>query len=672
MSSPNYKPNFSMNCKLIGVISLIALTACSTPSGREVPTSKQAGNYQQQCATTQTNLLAKIKALETVSPPLTVATVLSPLNDIEIGLADALSESSLYENVHPDPDLRQAAADCTASLAALATQLSLSRPIYDAVKSVDSSGEAADTQRYHFTTLRGFRLSGVDKDQQTRDRLQALNDEITRLGQEFSKNILEDVRYLEVHPSELEGLPEDFIESRERNDEGKIRLSTRYVDTIPVYTYAASDNLRRQLRELDRSRGYPQNAEVLKRMLAARHELANLLGFDNFADFITADKMIGNLANARDFIDRIHDLAKPVAENDMAVLLAQLKTIDPEARQVERWQASYLEEMLRRDQYQVDASAVRQYFPYINVKNGIFDLVSRLFGVTIKPWKTDVWHPSVEAYELFQDDKLIARFYLDMHPREGKYQHAAAFTNQIGIEGRQLPVSTLVCNFVGGADPTEPMEFGEVRTFLHEFGHLLHAMFGGHQRWASLSGIATEWDFAEAPSQMLEEWMYDTETLQSFAVNAAGEVIPDTLIKRLREARDLGQGMTTNVQMYYSALSLEFHSEDPENFDLTEKMVALENHYSPMPHQENTYFYANLGHLYGYSAIYYTYMWSKVIALDMFSEFEKNGLNDSVTATRYRESILQPGGSKPAAQLVKDFLGREYTYEAFSQRLQNR
>lgn len=632
--------------------------------------SATALDFQQQCKSWLAELDQGISSLEAVAAPYTLERVLNPLNEIHIRLFDGSSLASLYESVHPDVTVRNAAAECTSALADIGSRLGLSRPIYDALNQVDVSAESADTRYFHFTTLRTLRLAGVDRDEATRTKVRELNDRMTRIGQTFDRNILDDVRYIEVSPEDLAGLPEDFIASRPVEENGKIRLSTRYVDIVPVYTYAHSDEVRRLLRREERSRGYPQNDAVLMDLLKTRHELAQLLGFDNYADLITADKMVGNAANARDFIDSFHDLVKPAAIRDMDELLARQKQFNPQATQVERWQASYLEELVRKEKYQVDAAQLRQYFTYGKVRDGIFALVSKKFEVEIRPWQTDTWHPSVESYEMYRDGKLMARFHLDMHPREGKYQHAAAFSTQVGIDGKQLPVSTLVCNFAGGNDPNEALEFSEVRTFLHEFGHLVHALFGGQQRWATLSGIATEWDFVEAPSQMLEEWMYDKDTLQSFAINSQGETIPDEMVQKLRDARRFGDGMMSNLQIFYSALSLEYHSHDPATFNLLDKMLELEAHYSPMPHQQDTYFYANLGHLNGYSAIYYTYMWSKVIAMDLFSEFEKNGLDDRDTARRYRDLILVPGGTRPAAQMVEDFLGRPYSLDAFAKSLE--
>ena len=625
--------------------------------------------WWQDCEADIAGIRASITALESYQGPYSVAAVLAPLNRIETRIYDGANVASLMENVHPDAALRDHARGCTTDYADLATRLSLSRGIYDAVSAVDVSEAAPDTQRFHQLTLQEFRLAGVDRDEATRNKVRKLNARITELGQEFDKNILEDVRYIEVPVEDLGGLPKDFIAGKSVDENGLVRLSTRYVDTIPVYTYAQSDEVRKMLRQQDRSRGYPANREVLKELLSVRHDLANLLGFATYADLVTNNKMIGSGDNAQAFIQRIHELAEPVAQRDMSRLLERLREIDPDAATVQRWQVSYLEELIRKEQYQIDAAALRQYFSYNKVEKGIFDLVEHLFDVRIVPWQTETWHPSVKTFEMYEGDELIGRFYLDMHPREGKYQHAAAFTYQTGIAGSQLPVSALVCNFAGGDDPDSPMEYAQVRTFLHEFGHLLHSLFGGDQRYARLSGIATEWDFVEAPSQMLEEWMYDLDTLQTFAINDAGEPIPAHLVEALQAARHFGEGVTTNIQMYYSALSLQYHHQNPASFDLTDKMLALESAYSPFPHQEDTYFYANLGHLNGYSAIYYTYMWSKVIAMDMFSKFEAEGLRDKATAIAYRDKILAPGGLRPAEVMVEDFLGRPYNFRAFSRYL---
>src|SRR5690606_30111425 len=256
-----------------------------------------------------------------------------------------------------------------------------------------------------------------------------------------------------------------------------------------------------------------------------RYEFAKLLGFQHFADYITVDKMIGSATNATAFIEKINEIAKRRSDRDYSALLERLRKIDPTATKVNDWQKSYLENLIRHEAFDVNPQEVRQYFSYKKVKDGIFHLVEDLFDVSIHPWNTEVWHPAVEGYEIHQNGTVIGQFFLDMHPRAGKYQHAAHFGIREGVRGVQTPLASLVCNFPGGDGGSDLMGHDQVETFFHEFGHLLHTMFGGNLPWMNLSGTNTQRDFVEAPSQMLEEWMWDAETLKSFARNDKGEVI---------------------------------------------------------------------------------------------------------------------------------------------------
>jgi thimet oligopeptidase len=226
----------------------------------------------------------------------------------------------------------------------------------------------------------------------------------------------------------------------------------------------------------------------------------------------------------------------------------------------------------------------------------------------------------------------------------------------------QLPAGVLVCNFPAGS---ERMEYRDVTTFFHEFGHLLHHVLGGRQRWARFSGVATEWDFVEAPSQIFEEWARDHEVLKEFARNPAGEVVPVELVRKLRDADDFGRGLWVRTQMFYAGMSLHLHDRDPKGLDSDAVVAQMTERYNPWPLVPGTHMQASFGHLEGYSAIYYTYMWSLVIAKDMFSRFEREGILNPATALAYRKSILEPGGSLPAAELVAQFLGRPYSFDSF-------
>jgi thimet oligopeptidase len=250
--------------------------------------------------------------------------------------------------------------------------------------------------------------------------------------------------------------------------------------------------------------------------------------------------------------------------------------------------------------------------------------------------------------------------------RVDKYKHAAQYTIVNGVRGRQLPVAALVCNFPGGKPgDTGLLEHHDVVTLFHEFGHLLHGLFAGRQRWIGTSGISTEWDFVEAPSQMLEEWAWDLNVLRRFARHCdTGEPIPADLVTRARRARDFGKGVHVRQQMFYAILSLHLHDRDPAGLDTTQVVRELQDEYSMFRYVEGTHFHASFGHLEGYSALYYTYMWSLVIAKDLLRQFPAD-LFDRGVARRYRECILDAGGTAPAAELVEKFLGRPFDFAAF-------
>jgi thimet oligopeptidase len=312
---------------------------------------------------------------------------------------------------------------------------------------------------------------------------------------------------------------------------------------------------------------------------------------------------------------------------------------------------------------------VRPYFELGRVMDGIFETTARMFGIEYRRLPdAPVWHSDVSAWEVVEQGRTLGRFFLDLFPREGKYKHAAQFTLASGVREGALPEGALVCNFQRpGAEPAL-LDHGEVVTFFHEFGHLLHHLFGGNTRWAGLSGVRTEWDFVEAPSQMLEEWCWDASVLQRFARHVeTGEPIPADLVERMRAADEFGKGLRVRQQMFYAATSLRLHDRDPRGLDTTALAAELLERYTPFRHVPGTYFQESFGHLEGYSAIYYTYMWSLVIAKDLFGVFQRDGLLNPAAAARYRRAILEPGGGAPAAKLVESFLGRAASFDAFTE-----
>jgi thimet oligopeptidase len=628
-----------------------------------------------------TDCLAGLRRAEALRPtivggdaPRTIAGTLEPYNALLMAASTTNALAGLMSEVHPDEAIRDVARECEQQVARFYSDLALDREMYDALAAVDISGADPDTKRFVQHTLRDYRRAGVDRSPETRARLKQIDEELTRLGQQFSKNISEDVRGIEVPDlAGLEGLPPDFIASHQPGKGNAIRITTDYPDYNPFMTYARSDELRRELYIKFRSRGDTQNENVLRDILSLRSEKSQLLGYANWADYITADKMIGSGDHAAAFLDRVWKLAAPRAERDYAELLRQQRKLEPSATEVNDWQKTRLEHLVKIEQYEVDASRVRQYFPYDRVLAGLLEITSEIFDLRyVAVADADVWHPSVLVYDVVRGASKLGRIYLDMHPREGKYKHAAQFPLKDGVAGVQLPEGVLVCNFpdAGPDGAAGLMEHDDVVTMFHEFGHLMHHVLGGHQKWITQSGVATEWDFVEAPSQMFEEWAWSHATLARFARHyETGEVIPEALVDKMRRADKFGLGTATVQQIYYAAISLGFHRADPAALDQLAEVQRLQKLYTPFRYVPGTKFHASFGHLVGYSAMYYTYQWSLVIAKDLLTPFEQRGLMATDVTFAYRDNVLVPGGSHDAAELVRNFLGREYDFAAYERYL---
>ncbi len=467
-----------------------------------------------------------------------------------------------------------------------------------------------------------------------------------------------------MKPEELAGLPQDYIDAHKPGADGLVEISTDYPDYQPVMAYADSDALRRRLSEAYMQRAYPANDVKLKELFFLRQQLADLLGRPNYATLVLEDKMVDSPAKVQSLITEMAEAARPAAMRDYAKSLAVLKTIEPGADKVDYWQVQWLKGKVQQKYYDYDPQEARKYFAYNDVRDGILKLTEDLFGVEIRPWDTPTWDPLVETYEMVDHGKVIGRFYFDSHPRPGKYTHANMIPIYPGVEGKAPPVAALVMNLPTGDHSTGLMEHRDVETFLHEFGHMLHGMFGGTQEWFAQSGVTTEWDFVEAPSQMLENWVYDYDTLAKFARDKDGKPIPRKLVEKMNKARYFNLGMDDMTQLGYANISLQFH-QNPVPSDLGAATRSYYDKYATIPMPGYVQMQDSFGHLNGYSAIYYTYRWSKVIADDLFTRFQADGLRNAGTAAEYRAKILARGGTAPAAELVRDFLGRDISLDAY-------
>lgn len=602
------------------------------------------------------------------------------LDDIANDLNRIGSLIYLMGNAHPDSLIRTTALEKATELEKFQNEISLSEDLYRAVKSYAESAETKGLdgykEKYLRETVDDFERNGFALSAELRDSLKSIKDAISEIGNEFNKNIAAYQDFLTVSEAEMEGLPDDYKAAR-RQPDGTYKIDLSYPSYLPFMKYGKSDRARKALYVKYYNRASDTNLDMLRKLLQKRQEMARLLGYDTYAEWRLEDRMALTPETVWDFENDLAESVKDKADRDYEELLSVRKShLSTEGGVINPWESSYLSNILLEEKYQVDDEIIKEYFPLDNVLAGLFEVTQTLFNVRyVELENPSVWHPDVRAFEVFDGDKKIGRFYLDLFPRENKYTHAACFGMIKGKrlpDGYQIPNATLLCNFPA---PTEGkpslMPFSQVETFFHEFGHVLHQLLTTAELSAQ-SGTSVARDFVEAPSQIFENWIWNYESVKLFARHyQTNEVLPKDLFDKMVAAKNVGSGLFTETQIFYGMVDMTYHdkfdpfsgqSTDDVVRDLTEKV----RHY---PFVEGTHFQAAFGHLNGYGASYYGYLWSRVYAEDMFSVFEQNGILDQQTGLRYRNIILAKGSSEEPIDLVKEFLGREPNNTAFMKSL---
>ena len=592
------------------------------------------------------------------------ATVLDPFNEAWLLSTTVALEAGLMKEVHPEKAVRTAAEDIGLAVARFHTRMGHSRPLYDALGRVQPAD--AGERRLIEVVRRDMRLAGVELDDAGRARVLAMREELTKLGQDFQRNHRDDVRAVELRPDQLAGMPEDFVRDHPAGANGRVRITTDYPDYIPFMAYADDGAARKELHRVFSNRAAPANLDILTTIIRTKHELARLLGYPTWAEYQTQDTIAGSAKGVRTFLNEVSEIARERGRRELGQLLAKKREREPGAERVAEWEISYLQDKVKAEEIGFDAREARPYFEYRTVRQAILDLNSELFGLEFVRASEPPWHPSVETFEVAIDGTHTGRISLDMHPRPGKYKHAANFGYRPGAAGKQETHSVLVCNFPdpGAVQGPALMEHREVVTYFHEFGHLVHALMRGRQKWARLAR-PVEFDFIEAPSQFLEQWIFDHGVLRRFARHIeTGEPISERMVERLRAARDFGRGVMTQRALFMSMVSLELHDQDPKDLDVMKVWHEIGKKWSPTDLDPEGRFPASWTHMPGYASAYYTYTMSKTVAESMSSVFTK-GLMDLEQAGRYRDIVLAPGGARPALQLVEEFIGRPHDLSAY-------
>ncbi len=617
------------------------------------------------------------RATASAGSPTFDATLL-PLELAGAQVAAGYGRGGFLGQVHSDAAVRDAGTQAEERINKWRVAIVFREDLYRAVRAFAETDEArmleGERARLLEHWLRDFRRAGHQLDADARAELERLRNRLVEIEVAFKRNVNEHRDGIDVRREQLAGLPDDYIKRLTRGEaEGTFRVSLDYPELNPFLDHAHDRGLREQLFRKHWNRAVGANRALLAEALEVRRRIAALFGQPTWAHHAMELKMAGAPARVRAFYD---ELLPMVASTTHAQLdrLRQRLAADGHDGQISGWDWRYYDDQLRRTEYGVDQVQISEHLPLEAAMDGMLAITGDVFGLDyrqVDEADARAWHPSVRLYQISDrsSGEMLAHFYADLFPREGKFGHAAAFPLIIGHRaadgGRVIPVSAIVANFTPPTgDRPSLLRHSELQTLFHEFGHILH-MSLTRAEFTHFSAAETEWDFVEAPSQIMEHWTWDASVLGRFARHhASGEPIPADLVEQLVAARYVNVGIKIGMQAFYGLLDLALHAE----VQAPELDTALRETYAVtgMPYPEGTFMLSGFAHLVGgYDAGYYGYLWSEVIGDDMFGRFASEGVLSPAVGAEYRREILEPNGSQPADELIRAFLGRDPSNEAF-------
>ncbi len=584
---------------------------------------------------------------------------------------------SLLAYVHPVDDIRNECLSSITELGKYFNEIALSEELYKAVKEYSKSAEAEKLakhrKKYLKETIEEFERNGFALSKGKRAELKTIQDKLSDLGIQFESNISTYQDFLLVTEEQINGLPDDY-KKEHRTEDGKYKITLEYPSYVPFLKYSTSDEARQELAKKYKNKAADKNLEILKQILVEREKMAHLLGFKTYAEYRTENRMAKNPQNVWKFENELKEKVRKKAEIDYSELLEVKRNYknDRSITTIESWEAAFYDNILLEQKYKLDNQKLKEYFEVNKVINGLFQITQHLYGLKFEETKTpNVWHEEVRFFNVKENEKVIAQFYLDLYPRKNKYGHAAMFGMIPGkqLENEcQLPTASLVCNFPKANENMPALLLhDDVVTFFHEFGHLMHDLLTRTELSAQ-AGTNVARDFVEMPSQIFENWAWDYDALKLFAKHyKSNEILPHDLYEKMIASRNVGSGLHTLQQIFYGTLDMIFHDRyNPNGPESTTDIVKkLQNEILLYKFQEDTHFEAGFGHLSGYAAGYYSYLWAKVFSEDMFSVFIQNGVMDKTTGLRLRSIVLEKGSSVDELDMVKEFLGREPSQDAF-------
>lgn len=626
--------------------------------GPAFPNYRHAAQVRQACDTGLRDAQSRLKALERLPAS---SSWLGAYDAFNAAVEDAFGPVAFVGNVHPDHAVRTAAEACEQRWQGFFTSLGQNARLYRAAKATEPADDIdRETLRM---TIENFEDSGVGLAPAARAKAKKLADRISLLGQQFEKNVREDKTLVPFTDAELAGVPEGIVKGARRDHQGRVLLGLDYPTYFPVLERAEKAEARERMWRAKMGEGGKANLRILAEIATLRRDYARLFGFASYADFNLRHRMVKSTANATRFLDEVRSAVDEGERRDNA-LLREAKAghlgLPLDQTTLARWDVPFYTERLRKERYSVDEESMRAYFPPQESLRFVMRIAEKMFGVRYTQVPAQLWHADAQAYAVSEaaTGKPLASLIVDLYPREGKFGHAAVWPYRSGsaLTGR-VPQAALVVNF-----NRKGLTMDELNTLLHEFGHALHSNLST-TRYTLNSGTSTKHDFSEAPSQMLEDWVFDRRVLKLFQeVCPTCKPVPDELVDQARAAHDFTKGSKTARQHLYASFDLALHGpQAPEPMALWARMEGA----TPLGYVPGTMFPAGFSHVAGgYGAGYYGYLWSLVVAMDLRTAFAADRLDPAV-GKRYRDTVLSQGGQREPELLVKDFLGREMSPKAF-------
>ncbi|MBV9270152.1 MAG: Zn-dependent oligopeptidase [Candidatus Eremiobacteraeota bacterium] len=670
----------SLRLALAGVIAVSTLTPAYALSGKPAThaTSVDWNLTLEQISSTCNAYIANTKqafyAILNRRSARTFESVVKPLEDLSSDLNDKTTAQQFLFYISTDPKVRQASLDCNNAQGNVFAELTAEPRLYQALVAAQKSNTAKTVYDRKLTALwiDTVRQSGAGLPPAKRAEFVKLSQQLNELQSKFSQALNDDKSTVTFSEAEIKGLPQDFVATLKRNADGTYTILVNESTATPVLSDASDENARHRYSVAYNNRAAGTNVQTLEQAIAVRDRLAHLLGYPNWAAYVLSDRMAKTPDRVNKFLTELDARILPQSKRDIARLqeLKAKDTNNPNAV-LNPWDVGYYDNMLRKTQYAVDEDAVRQYFPVQHVIDSVLNLYHTLLGINftqVKP--AQAWNPDVLEYKV-TDTKtgaLLGTTFFDLYPREGKYSHFANFPIlPVRVVNGQYraPIAVILGNWPQPA-PGHPalLSHDDVVTFFHEFGHNLAALLTTAPYETLSSGFVR--DFVEAPSQMLENFMWQPSILKQVSSNwQTGQPLPDDLIAKMVRARFVNESYFSTRQIMLATIDMEYHTNGP-TVDTTSVWERTAQAVSPMPMTSGTHPQASFGHLMGgYDAGYYGYLWSKVYAQDMFTAFQKGGLENPVVGMRYRTTILQPSRTYDPDVLVRAFLGRDMNPEAF-------